>query len=88
MSFDRDSHDAMFATILSRLEQQDRESASYRAEVRETLRYISDQVTKTNGRVRDLERWRDTTKGKVIGVAVVVSLVISLLGLWVEIVSR
>jgi hypothetical protein len=87
-SFDLAGNDAMFATIPSRLEQQERESAFCRAEVRDTLRYISEQVTETNGRLRDLERWRDTTKGKVVGVSVANSLVITLLGLWVESVSR
>ena len=88
MDFNSNSLDAMFATVLSRLDAQDKAAAEHRAAISAQLAYIADQVTKTNGRVRDLERWRDTTKGKVIGVSATISLVVTLLGLWAQIVSR
>lgn len=38
--------------------------------------------------VRELESWRDSVKGDVVGVSLTISLVIWLLGLWTEIMSR
>jgi hypothetical protein len=84
MSYDSNSSDAMFAKIMTRLEQQDlnyeqarirseRSDMVYRDEIRATLRNITEQVTLTNGKVRALESWRDNVNGRIMGVAVVVS---------------
>ncbi len=52
--FNPNSHDAMFAKILTRMDAQDQK-----------LDAILEQATCTNGRVGHLERWRDDIKAKV-----------------------
>jgi hypothetical protein len=52
--FNPHSRDAMFATILARMDRQD-----------EVLSEISEGVKKTNGRVTSLEHWRTGLKAKV-----------------------
>lgn len=48
------SHDAMFATVLARMDEQDRKLDS-----------ILSHVEKTNGRVTALEVWRAVVKARV-----------------------
>lgn len=102
MPFDRNSDNAMFATIIARLDQQNEISEAYRKEVRVSLQNITEQVTATNGQVRDLRAWqavakeelaehadavlslngwRTTVKGRVAGIAMVVSGVVVIIGL-------
>lgn len=64
MSYDPVSQDAMFSRILEKLDNQDH-----------TLKEIKDQVTKTNGRVNDLERDRWYQRGVVASIGIGVSYV-------------
>ena len=66
MSFDPNSTDSMFSTIIARLGTQDR-----------LLAEIRDGVQKTNGRVSGLERWRDIVTAKGAGIALAVSMIVS-----------
>ena len=67
--FDPRSPDAMFATILAKLEEHGAKADC-----------ILEQVQKTNGRVTTLERWRDiiTAKTAVISAALSVAIGIAL----------
>jgi heterodisulfide reductase subunit A-like polyferredoxin len=80
MSYDPQSHDAMFARILQRFDQQDAASATYRATIKADIDYIRAAVDKTNGRVNALEKWKEVVSAKVAlvgsGAAVAVSLAI------------
>lgn len=60
--FNPRSPDAMFATILARLNEQ-----------HETSKEILSQVVKTNGRVTALEQWREIVTAKVALIATGVS---------------
>jgi hypothetical protein len=65
LPFNPMSTDAMFSTILTRLEQQDREAREHRQHIKDSLGDVLTEVKKTNGRVTHLERWRDMIKAKV-----------------------
>lgn len=52
--------------ILYRLDQQDKASSEHRAEVKQALTRVFDQVLKTNGRVTALEKWRWTMTGALL----------------------
>lgn len=69
-SFDPHSTDSMFATLLARMDTQDK-----------FLERIEAGVLKTNGRVTALERWRDVLTAKTAGIAAGASAVVSL-ALW------
>lgn len=62
MSYDPQSMDAMFSRILQRMDTQDA-----------ILQRIDAGVTKTNGRVNALERWRDVITSRVALIASIVS---------------
>ena len=66
--FDPDSNDATFARIIQRLDQQD-----------VVLNRIEAAVNKTNGRVTQLERWRDVVTAKTALISSAVSAVIGLI---------
>lgn len=46
-------------------------------DIKESLKRIEDQVTKTNGRVNALELWREGTIGKFTIISVIVGMVVS-----------
>jgi hypothetical protein len=81
-SFNPKSPDAMFATIIERLNQQDEMKERMHKENKEVLDEIRDEVKKTNGRVTKLENWRDYQKGKIAGIALAVSSAVAVIG-WV-----
>lgn len=58
MSFDPHSTDSMFATVLAKLEEQNKVLAEIKA-----------AVDATNGRVRALETWRQVIHGKITLIA-------------------
>lgn len=71
--FDPRSGDAMFATILERLSQQDGKLEAIHADVR-----------KTNGRVTALETWRAVVKGKLALISAGVSGVVGFVAWLIE----
>jgi hypothetical protein len=73
--FDPSSANAMFATILQRLKQQDEAATLARAEQKTTLEEIKVQTTKTNGRVSSLERWREGITAKISAIVFVATVV-------------
>lgn len=66
-SFDPHSTDSMFATLLARMDVQDK-----------ALERIETAVLKTNGRVTALERWRDIVTAKTAVIATGLSFVVTL----------
>ena len=66
MNYDPNSLDSMFSKVLQKLEAQD-----------QILAEIKEQVTKTNGRVTDLEFWKKEVMAKVGWLASIVSFVAS-----------
>lgn len=73
MSYDEHSDDAMFSRIISRLDQQAKETNAFRADLLSVLTDVRNEVKLTNGRVRGLERWRDVITAKVAATSAVVS---------------
>jgi hypothetical protein len=71
--FDPHSHDAMFATIITRLDKQDDDTEQRHLENKEVLEGILEQTSATNGRVKKLEHWRIYHKGYTAAIAMVVS---------------
>jgi hypothetical protein len=82
MSFDPNSTDAMFAKVLARLEEQDRNTSKTNADFLLVLTEIRTEARKTNGRVSGLERWRDVITAKVAVIAGGVSLAAGLVVNW------
>jgi hypothetical protein len=76
-SFDPNSLDSMFATILRRLDAQDKTTEERHAENKHTLDEIKEQTELTNGRVTKLENWRTYHKGYAAGIAFIVSIAAS-----------
>lgn len=84
------SPDAMFATILQRLNERDKVDQEFREEVRERfdegtmrMRRIEEQTTKTNGRVTRLEGNRKILAAKLAGAVLAGAGIIKLL-LWLH----
>lgn len=67
-SFNPNSTDAMFARVLSRLDEQDRTAEKTNADFLLVLSEIRTEAQKTNGRVTALEKFKDmiTAKAAVI----------------------
>lgn len=73
--FEARSHNAMFATILARLDEQDR-AADSRANAQElALSQLSLQLAASRvdseKRIGDLEKWKENIKGRVAVVALI-----------------
>ena len=71
MSFDPHSTDSMFATVLAKLEAQDK-----------VLAEIKTAVDATNGRVRALETWRQVIHGKITIISAGISAIIGVI-VWI-----
>jgi hypothetical protein len=71
--FDPSSSNATFATILQRLNQQDRDALAARNDVKEMLHEIRTQTTITNGRVTKLELWRENITAKIATIVFIAS---------------
>lgn len=67
--FNPHSQDAMFATVLARLDEQDRKLAEILDHARET----KGQMTTVEGRITGLEQWREIVKSKVAVVSGAIS---------------
>ena len=68
-SFNPNSTDAMFARVLSRLDEQDRTAEKTNADFLLVLSEIRTEAQKTNGRVTALERFKDMITAKAAVVA-------------------
>ncbi len=64
--FNPNSHDATFARVLARMDEQDRKLDS-----------ILSHVQKTNGRVTALELWREVLKAKVAVISAGISALVA-----------
>ena len=78
--YEPNSWNAMFSSVLSRLDNQDVTSGIYRAEVKEALTEIKALLLLQNGRVKKLESWRDAVTAKVAVIAMVASALVSFVG--------
>ena len=87
-NYNSSSPDAMFASILSRLDEQDRLSALYRGEMRDSLKFIKEQCVLTNGRVTGLEAWRAGINGRITGLTLALSAVFGAVSLLVQWLAR
>ena len=76
--FNPNSHDAMLAKILERIDEAERRSVEYRRELKGTVDRILEQATKTNGRVTSLEDWRTSTKARLAAISAAISASIAL----------
>lgn len=65
-SYDPNSQNAVTSRIFQRLDKQDEDSRSARAEIIGILSEIRVETKKTNGRVTALEQWRATTTAKIV----------------------
>jgi hypothetical protein len=64
--------------ILFRLDQQDERSEKYRDETKASLGVIEELVTKTNGRVSSLEKWRYTVSGAILALTLIIGWVVTM----------
>lgn len=80
--FNPRSGDAMFARVLERLDQQDRDAERRERESKEHLTRIETQVRVTNGRVTALENWKIAVNAKVALVASGISVFVAFCG-WI-----
>ena len=67
--FNPNSSNAMFATILAKLDEQDR-----------VAERILQGVTLTNGRVTKLEKWKTSVEAKVAAISLAVSTIAGVVG--------
>jgi hypothetical protein len=71
--YDPASSNATFATIMARLNQQDRDAHEARTDMKDMLKEIRDQTTITNGRVTKLELWRENVTAKIATIVFIAS---------------
>ena len=69
MSYDPNSTDAMFSRVLARLDEQDRAAIKTNNDFLVILGEIRNEAKRTNGRVTELERWRDIITAKTAAIA-------------------
>ncbi len=62
--YDPHSVNAMFGTVLERLETQDKDSASYRTEMRDMMEKLLGEFRVLHDRVTSLETWRTEIKAE------------------------
>lgn len=63
------SHDAMFSTILTRLDQQDSASTLHRTEMKEFMGTMKDSLGSNGNRISALEREQWTQRGFVAAIS-------------------
>lgn len=78
--FNPNSFDAQFATVLTKLEAMAKEQCEKREEDKAAFKAIMDKQDKTNGRVTGLEKREQYNLGKVAGIAVAISILVSIAG--------
>lgn len=74
-TFDPQSLDAQFATLIAEQKAHREEMRTCFASVNGELVAVREQTTRTNGRVGNLEVWRETSKAKLAGIATTLGLV-------------
>lgn len=67
----------MFAKVLSRLDEQDRNLTHTNASFLLVLNEIRDEAKKTNGRIGALERWKDVITARTALIAASIPIVFS-----------
>lgn len=72
--FNPNSFDAQFATVLSKLDNMSKQHEKKDEEDKVAYALIMSKQDKTNGRVTGLEQREQFQKGKIAGIALVVSL--------------
>lgn len=70
--FNPHSVNAMFATLIERMNQDKEDRATFRLEIKEELGAIKEQTTRTNGRVTKLEQFKQSVTVRVATVTAVV----------------
>jgi hypothetical protein len=70
--FDPHSVNAMFATLLERMNQSEKDRTTFRLEIKSELGAIKEQVLKTNGRVTRLEEFKQSVTVRVATITAVV----------------
>lgn len=86
-AWDPNTWDAVLARVLSRLDDQDKEtlrfqneSREYREDQKRLMMDVQTKVTHTNGRVTALEKWRYTMGGAILAIATIVGWFVALKG--------
>jgi hypothetical protein len=70
--FDPNSVNAMFATLLERMNHAEKDRTTFRLEIKSELGAIKEQVMKTNGRVTKLEQFKQSVTVRVATITAVV----------------
>lgn len=81
-NFNPNSFDAQVATILQKLEDMRGQQAEKREEDKVAFTQIMNKQDYTNGRVTGLETREQYAKGKVAGIALAVSGIVTLIGIY------
>lgn len=85
--FNPNSTDAVLATIIVRLDAQDKQHAAKWAEDKASFAAIMAKQDMTNGKVIKLEKWKSRVRGEYVGVAGVVTVLGFLIANWSTLVS-
>jgi len=80
MSYDPNSSDSMFSRVLTRLDEQDRNTSKTNAEFLLILNDIRSEARRTNGRVTKLETAQEVGKAKIAVLATAVSAAVGVAG--------